>query len=190
MKTIGGYRFFRGEETKQIDGITGAKAHDRAWYFEPIDYEGDVLFSSPFDTLTLAVVGCDEYRKGGRPPESPTGEARNRVLKVRLSESELRDLKDLVYFANSENTIPKSERINASEYVRRKVLAPEPGWYRTEDGGIFLVPGTAAIWCVNAEDHPSTVEYLPEDAELFVDHPDIADEYPGDPIEVPEYVWY
>lgn len=44
------YRIFRGGETKQIDGVTSRKANPEAWYYEPADYEGDVLWSRAFAT--------------------------------------------------------------------------------------------------------------------------------------------
>jgi hypothetical protein len=43
------YRVFKGTDTKQVDAISGAPARPDQWYFEPTDYEGDVLWSSGFD---------------------------------------------------------------------------------------------------------------------------------------------
>lgn len=41
-------RIFQGQNTGQIDGHTGQAAFADAWYYEPDDYEGDVLWSEPF----------------------------------------------------------------------------------------------------------------------------------------------
>ena len=41
-------RIFQGHTTRQIDGHTGQAAQADAWYYEPEDYEGDVLWSEPF----------------------------------------------------------------------------------------------------------------------------------------------
>ena len=50
----GTFRVFKGETTRQIDGHTCQEALAGAWYFEPLDYEGDTLWSIPFPTQTLA----------------------------------------------------------------------------------------------------------------------------------------
>ena len=50
----GTFRVFRGKNTQQIDGHTSKPARGSAWYFEPLDYEGDTLWSSPFLTETQA----------------------------------------------------------------------------------------------------------------------------------------
>ncbi len=44
METIGKVRLFRGTETQQLQS-DGAKADPELWYYEPSDYEGDVLWS-------------------------------------------------------------------------------------------------------------------------------------------------
>jgi hypothetical protein len=57
--------FFRGAETSQVDGHTGASADPTLFYFEPADYAGDALYSKGFvlvadcvraaiDTLSLS----------------------------------------------------------------------------------------------------------------------------------------
>lgn len=43
------YRMFRGINTQQID-VYNNPAIETFWYFEPIDYEGDVLWSEGFFT--------------------------------------------------------------------------------------------------------------------------------------------
>ena len=48
-------RIFKGSETKQVDGTTRKPANPKAWYFEPVDYEGDTLWSRPERTLGDAI---------------------------------------------------------------------------------------------------------------------------------------
>ena len=47
-------RFFRGSDTDQVCGITGEKAEPESWYYEPADYEGDVLWSFPYPSEAAA----------------------------------------------------------------------------------------------------------------------------------------
>ena len=44
------YRVFRGDQTKQRNGRTGERANPGQWYYEPLDYVGDVLWSRAYDT--------------------------------------------------------------------------------------------------------------------------------------------
>jgi len=55
-------RFFRGASTRQVDGHTGKPALKTKWYYEPEDYEGDVLFSSPFDTYQKVRIAARAAR--------------------------------------------------------------------------------------------------------------------------------
>lgn len=41
--TVDGYRVFRGRDSKQVRP-NGKPLDPRAWYYEPNDYEGDVVF--------------------------------------------------------------------------------------------------------------------------------------------------
>lgn len=58
------YRIFQGKDTKQIDGHTTRPAQAEGWYYEPSDYESDVLYSSPYmskeDAETAAAMEFDE----------------------------------------------------------------------------------------------------------------------------------
>lgn len=47
-------RIFLGSETNQINGIGGKPAHPGMWYWEPTDYDGDVLWSVGFDSRAAA----------------------------------------------------------------------------------------------------------------------------------------
>ena len=47
-------RLFQGHTTRQIDGHTGQAAEASAWYYEPDDYDGDVLWSEPFASRDAA----------------------------------------------------------------------------------------------------------------------------------------
>jgi hypothetical protein len=62
MKTIKGIRFFRGDETRQVDssGPIPTKADPEKWYYEPADYEGDVLWSQGYGCYADAyhAAGC------------------------------------------------------------------------------------------------------------------------------------
>jgi hypothetical protein len=46
MITTSTVRIFRGSETSQVDGHTGKPAEAALFYYEPADYEGDVLHST------------------------------------------------------------------------------------------------------------------------------------------------
>lgn len=48
--TSGGkkWRIFKGSETGQVDGVTGRPAKSNLYYFEPANYDGDVLWSNGF----------------------------------------------------------------------------------------------------------------------------------------------
>jgi hypothetical protein len=48
------YRIFQGKTTRQVDGHTTREADAEAWYYEPDDYEGDVLYSAPYPTRDAA----------------------------------------------------------------------------------------------------------------------------------------
>lgn len=58
MEIIKGVRLFRGDETEQRD-YRGAKADPEKWYYEPSDYEGDVLWSLGYGSR------ADAYRVSG-----------------------------------------------------------------------------------------------------------------------------
>ena len=55
-----GYTVFQGKYTRQIDGHTGHLAQDDGWYFEPDDYEGDVLWSAAYLTQADAEQAAQE----------------------------------------------------------------------------------------------------------------------------------
>lgn len=42
-------RFFQGHETRQV-GVDGEPAIPDHWYYEPVDYEGDVIWSDGWAT--------------------------------------------------------------------------------------------------------------------------------------------
>ena len=50
----GTFRVFPGENTRQVDGHTGAPAQGSRWYYEPLTYQGDILWSIPYGTQTQA----------------------------------------------------------------------------------------------------------------------------------------
>jgi hypothetical protein len=56
METIKNVRLFRGDETKQVDssGPVPSKADPEKWYYEPADYEGDVLWSKGYGSRAEA----------------------------------------------------------------------------------------------------------------------------------------
>ncbi|TAK10609.1 MAG: hypothetical protein EPO32_14865 [Anaerolineae bacterium] len=47
MDQIDNVRLFRGDETKQLQ-YDGRPADPELWYFEPADYDGDVLWSKGY----------------------------------------------------------------------------------------------------------------------------------------------
>ena len=44
------WRFYQGRDTPRVDAHTRKPAQAEAWYAEPADYEGIVLYSEPFVT--------------------------------------------------------------------------------------------------------------------------------------------
>jgi len=44
------WRFYQGRDTQRVDAHTRKPAQAEAWYVEPADYEGIVLYSEPFVT--------------------------------------------------------------------------------------------------------------------------------------------
>jgi hypothetical protein len=44
------WRFYQGQDTQRVDAHTRKPAQAEAWYVEPADYEGIVLYSEPFVT--------------------------------------------------------------------------------------------------------------------------------------------
>lgn len=52
-------RIFQGKETRQIDGVSGAPVQADGWYWEPDDYEGDVLWSEAFASAQDAQDAAD-----------------------------------------------------------------------------------------------------------------------------------
>jgi hypothetical protein len=47
-------RIFQGTDTRQLDGHTRRPAEAEAWYYEPDDYAGDVLWSPPYPSRAAA----------------------------------------------------------------------------------------------------------------------------------------
>jgi hypothetical protein len=83
------FRFFRGAETGQLPYKGGAAIPD-AWYYEPTDYEGDVLWSAPFATKAEARAAS----RGGRPRSTKRGSsvAGSKIVSIRVSAAEHRAL--------------------------------------------------------------------------------------------------
>ncbi len=52
-------RIFQGNTTRQSDGHTGHAAVSEAWYYEPKDYMGDVLWSLAYTTAADAQATAD-----------------------------------------------------------------------------------------------------------------------------------
>lgn len=62
-KEIGNVRLFRGDATKQLDA-SGQRADAEKWYYEPRDYEGDMLWSAGYGSYAEA------YHASGLSTES------------------------------------------------------------------------------------------------------------------------
>lgn len=59
------YRLFTGVETRQLDGHGHSPAVTDWWYWEPDDYEGDVLYSNGYaDAEEAALAAEDAYDAG------------------------------------------------------------------------------------------------------------------------------
>ena len=52
------YRVFLGSTSRQLDANPGCKRDDAAWYFEPVDYDGDVLWSPAYATKAEAIAAA------------------------------------------------------------------------------------------------------------------------------------
>jgi hypothetical protein len=52
-------------DTRQIDGVTGDAPDPALWYYEPTDYEGDVLWSRGFVTRAAAEDAARIELEGG-----------------------------------------------------------------------------------------------------------------------------
>lgn len=58
------FKFFTGNMTKRVD-FNGKNAIDHLWYYEPLDYEGDVLWSIGYATLNDCLdAACNEHSEG------------------------------------------------------------------------------------------------------------------------------
>lgn len=59
VKELDGVRIFHGDSTRQID-YKGNKANPELWYYEPSDYDGDVLWSLGYANYAEAyhAAGC------------------------------------------------------------------------------------------------------------------------------------
>ena len=53
------YRVFQGKTTKQRDSHTRTAAAPEGWYYEPVDYQGDVLYSEAYTTEEAAREAAD-----------------------------------------------------------------------------------------------------------------------------------
>jgi len=53
------YRVFQGKTTQQVDGHTRRAADAEAWYYEPLYYEGEVLYSASYPTEEAAKTAAD-----------------------------------------------------------------------------------------------------------------------------------
>lgn len=80
------FRFFRGFDTGQLNGATGGGPDILAWYYEPIDYNGRVLWSRPFATKAEAKSAS----LGGRPRSTKRGSSvpGSKRVSVRVSAEE------------------------------------------------------------------------------------------------------
>ncbi len=57
------WRFYQGRETQRVDAHTRKPAQAEAWYVEPADYEGIVLYSEPFVTRDEAEAWAQAQAK-------------------------------------------------------------------------------------------------------------------------------
>lgn len=64
MITEHGFRFFLGHESKQVQP-NGEPIDPDAWYFEPVDYNGDVVWSIDSDSFAEAERRCLALKSRG-----------------------------------------------------------------------------------------------------------------------------
>lgn len=60
---VDGYRVFRGRESRQLNAY-GNALDPHAWYYEPSDYEGDVVFDTGFATRAEAERAARRHAMG------------------------------------------------------------------------------------------------------------------------------
>ena len=59
------YRILQGKETQQITGHTREPATATAWYWEPADDEGDVLYSNAYTEAEEAARAAEDAYDAG-----------------------------------------------------------------------------------------------------------------------------
>lgn len=60
-KTFNSYRIFRGSETEQVDPWVGESADADSWFWEPEDYDGDVLYSRSYESEDEATAAAETW---------------------------------------------------------------------------------------------------------------------------------
>jgi hypothetical protein len=85
-----GYRIFTGDETNQVECHPFPKpANPTSWYFEPLDYEGDTLWSQPFTTSKEAMAAVNELSSVGDRVYGGSGEDYDEGVILEFHTSEL-----------------------------------------------------------------------------------------------------
>lgn len=64
MDSIHSYRVFRGNETEQVAiHVTGiASADPNLWYWEPVEYQGKILYSKGYGSQEEAIYAAETSR--------------------------------------------------------------------------------------------------------------------------------
>ena len=69
------YQIFQGKETTQVAGHLARPAQPEAWYYEPADYAGDLLWSLPYRIRDEAEHAAQEEATDAAAHEEKAGEA-------------------------------------------------------------------------------------------------------------------
>lgn len=92
---IDNVRIFRGDDTGQVD-LLGNRADPKKWYYEPADYEGDVLWSAGYYSRANA------YHAAGLSPEysfHAAGLSTEYSLMANEEETEYKRFKRIMFFS-------------------------------------------------------------------------------------------
>ena len=54
------YRVFQGKDTRQVEP-NGKKPRPREWFYEPVDYEGDTLWSYGYSSKEEAMKAAEAH---------------------------------------------------------------------------------------------------------------------------------
>lgn len=57
------YRIFQGHETQKVEDVTGRPANPHRFYYEPVHYQGHLLYSEAYCSFDAAVNAAEQERQ-------------------------------------------------------------------------------------------------------------------------------